>query len=89
MLYAAEGLRLWLARATMSRHCPIVPPLVAIAAIAVIAAAIAGSRPAAVFEQLRFEAQSKGVGFVVLMLASIGLQHGCCRDQPHEGSLTS
>lgn len=49
-------------------------PLVATAAIAVVATAIASFAARRGLDQLRAEAQGKGAGFVLLMLASIALQ---------------
>ena len=49
-------------------------PLVATAAIAVIATAIAGFASRRGLEQLRAEAQGKGFGFVALMLGTVAVQ---------------
>ena len=62
-------------------------PLVAVAAIAMLAAAIAGFAANRGLDQLRAEAQSKGVGFVILMVAAIAIQEGVLPEQTSEGSV--
>jgi hypothetical protein len=52
----------------------VVAPLVAIAGIAAFARAISGFAARRGLEDLRAEAQGKGLGFVTLMLAGVGLQ---------------
>lgn len=64
----------------------IIAPLVAVAAVAAIATAIsrfAGNRG---LDQLRAEAQSKGLGFVTLMVAAVGIQYWLLPDQTSDGS---
>lgn len=61
-------------------------PLVAIAAIAILATAIAGFASNRGLDQLRTEAQSKGLGFVTLMVAAIGIQQWLLPEQTSEGS---
>jgi len=65
----------------------IAAPLIAIGAIALIATAIAGFAANRGLDQLRAEAQSKGLGFVTLMLASIGIQQWLLPEQTSEGSV--
>ena len=66
----------------------IVGPLVAVAAIAAVARAISMFAARRGFEQLRFEAQGKGIGFVGLMLASVGVQQWLLPKAISEGSMT-
>lgn len=65
----------------------IVAPIVAIVAIGIIATAIAGFAARRGLEQLRFDAQGKGLGFVTLMVAALGLQQWLLPKATSEGSL--
>ena len=87
MLYAAEEYGYGSAARDYVQALSVIAPIVAIAAIAAVARAIAGFAARRGLEQLRFEAQSKGVGFVTLMLASIGLQQWLLPQMTSEGSL--
>ena len=66
----------------------VVAPIVAIAAIAAVARAISDFAARRGLEQLRFEAQNKGIAFVVLMLASLGLQQWLLPRATSDGELT-
>lgn len=87
MLYAADEYGYGSAARDYVQALSVVAPIVAIAAIAAVARAIAGFAARRGLEQLRFEAQSKGVGFVTLMLAGIGLQQWLLPDATSEGQL--
>jgi len=65
----------------------VVAPLVAIAAIGFVARSIAGFAARRGLEQLRVEAQNKGLGFVTLMLAALGLQQWLLPNAESESSL--
>ncbi|MBV8763020.1 MAG: hypothetical protein JO257_37385 [Deltaproteobacteria bacterium] len=65
----------------------IIAPLVAVGAVAAIAIAIAGFAATRGLEQLRAEAQGKGLGFVCLMVAAIGIQQWLLPQQTSEGSM--
>jgi hypothetical protein len=73
--------------ADKAQQLAIIAPLVAIAAIAIIATAIAGFAANRGLDQLRAEAQGKGLGFVMLMLAAIGIQQWLLPEQTSEGSV--
>lgn len=65
----------------------VIAPLVAIAAVAMIAIAISGFAAKRGLDELRTEAQSKGLGFVTLMVAAIGIQQWLLPEQTSEGSV--
>ena len=65
----------------------VIAPLVAVAAIALIAIGVAGFAATRGLEQLRAEAQSKGLGFVMLMVAAIGIQQWLMPQQTSEGTV--
>jgi hypothetical protein len=64
-----------------------VAPLVGVAAIAAIATAIAGFAANRGLDQLRVEAQGKGLGFVTLMVAAVGIQGWLLPDQTSDGNV--
>lgn len=70
-----------------AQELTIIAPLVAIASIAILAIAIARFAANRGLDQLRAEAQSKGLGFVTLMVASIGIQQWLLPEQTSEGSV--
>ena len=65
----------------------IVAPLVGVAGVALIAAGIAGFSARRGLDQLRAEAQGKGLGFVMFMIASIGIQQWLLPQQTSEGTM--
>jgi hypothetical protein len=64
----------------------IAAPIIAIAAIAAVANAISGFAARRGLEQLRSEAQSRGIGFVALMLTGIAAQSWLLPQMRSEGS---
>ena len=64
----------------------IIAPVVAVGAAAMIAVAIAGFAAARGLEQLRAEAQGKGLGYVTLMIAAVGIQQWLLPQQSAGGA---
>lgn len=71
---------------TRAQALSIIAPLVAVAGIAVIVAAIAVFAANRGLAQLHDEARGKGLGFVMLMIAAVGIQNWLLPDQTSDGS---